>query len=137
MRPPTGPSGRCQVLLLPHCAAAALCLPLWQLHSTRSAQLCTACFLVKVWLHRLAPCMTRLAQDGNSAMWWPALSPGCPGGRDVLIGLIHNVFWTEPKGYGPLYAHVRCVLGCYGPIIGHVQPALGQVLLTGLAPAAM
>ena len=30
------------------------------------------------------------------------------GGKDVMIGLIHNVFWTEPKGYGPLYAHVRC-----------------------------
>ncbi|DBB01829.1 hypothetical protein WJX77_006999 [Trebouxia sp. C0004] len=30
-----------------------------------------------------------------------------PGGKDVLVGLVHNVFWTEPKGTGILYAHVR------------------------------
>ena len=31
------------------------------------------------------------------------------GGKDVLVGLVHNVFWTEPKGTGILYAHVRYV----------------------------
>ena len=29
------------------------------------------------------------------------------GGKDVLVGIVHNVFWTEPKGTGILYAHVR------------------------------
>lgn len=29
------------------------------------------------------------------------------GGKDVMVGLVHNVFWTEPKGTGILYAHVR------------------------------
>ncbi len=29
------------------------------------------------------------------------------GGKDVLVGLVHNVFWTEPKGTGIMYAHVR------------------------------
>ena len=24
-----------------------------------------------------------------------------------MVGLVHNVFWTEPKGTGILYAHVR------------------------------
>ena len=30
------------------------------------------------------------------------------GGDKVEVGLVHNVFWTEPKSHGPLYAHVRC-----------------------------
>ncbi|KAL3135656.1 hypothetical protein ABBQ38_006135 [Trebouxia sp. C0009 RCD-2024] len=30
-----------------------------------------------------------------------------PGGKDVMVGLVHNVFWTEPKGTGIMYAHVR------------------------------
>ena len=29
------------------------------------------------------------------------------GGKDVMVGLVHNVFWTEPKGTGIMYAHVR------------------------------
>ncbi len=30
-----------------------------------------------------------------------------PGAENVAIGLVHNVFWLEPKGKGPLYFHVR------------------------------
>lgn len=32
-----------------------------------------------------------------------------PGGAEVAVGIVHNVFWLEPKGTGPLYAHVRWV----------------------------
>ena len=35
------------------------------------------------------------------------------GGQDVLVGIVHNCFWTEPKGSGILYAHVRSVLHSY------------------------
>ncbi len=31
-----------------------------------------------------------------------------PGAEDVAVGIVHNVFWLEPKGKGPLYFHVRC-----------------------------
>ena len=31
-----------------------------------------------------------------------------PGGDTTAVGIVHNVFWLEPKGQGPLYAHVRC-----------------------------
>lgn len=30
-----------------------------------------------------------------------------PGGATTAVGIVHNVFWLEPKGSGPLYAHVR------------------------------
>lgn len=30
-----------------------------------------------------------------------------PGGNTTAVGIVHNVFWLEPKGSGPLYAHVR------------------------------
>lgn len=30
-----------------------------------------------------------------------------PGSAHVAVGIVHNVFWLEPKGKGPLYAHVR------------------------------
>jgi hypothetical protein len=30
-----------------------------------------------------------------------------PGGETTAVGIVHNVFWLEPKGQGPLYAHVR------------------------------
>ena len=33
-----------------------------------------------------------------------------PGAENVAIGIVHNVFWLEPKGKGPLYFHVRRVL---------------------------
>ena len=33
-----------------------------------------------------------------------------PGAENVAIGIVHNVFWLEPKGKGPLYFHVRCEL---------------------------
>ncbi len=32
-----------------------------------------------------------------------------PGAENVAIGIVHNVFWLEPKGKGPLYFHVRRV----------------------------
>ena len=32
-----------------------------------------------------------------------------PGAESVAIGIVHNVFWLEPKGKGPLYFHVRRV----------------------------
>ena len=35
-----------------------------------------------------------------------------PGGQDVAVGLVHNVFWTEPKGTGLHYAHVRSAVHC-------------------------
>ena len=31
------------------------------------------------------------------------------GGKETQVGLVHNVFWTEPKGKGLLYTHVRHV----------------------------
>jgi hypothetical protein len=30
-----------------------------------------------------------------------------PGGETTAVGIVHNVFWLEPKGEGLLYAHVR------------------------------
>lgn len=30
-----------------------------------------------------------------------------PGGKQVEIGLVHNVFWTEPKYKGPFAAYIR------------------------------
>ncbi len=33
-----------------------------------------------------------------------------PGGGDVEVGLVHNVFWMEPKGSGPFYSHVKCAM---------------------------
>jgi hypothetical protein len=30
-----------------------------------------------------------------------------PGGATTAVGIVHNVFWLEPKGQGLLYAHVR------------------------------
>ncbi|KAK9814269.1 hypothetical protein WJX72_003165 [[Myrmecia] bisecta] len=33
-----------------------------------------------------------------------------PGGKDVQVGIVHNVFWVEPRGSGPLYAHVRAAI---------------------------
>ena len=32
---------------------------------------------------------------------------GNAGGKDVEIGLVHNVFWTEPKYKGPFAAYIR------------------------------
>ena len=42
----------------------------------------------------------------------------CPGGRDVNVGIIHNVFWTEPKGQGWRYAHARWPHFRPGMIVG-------------------
>ena len=45
-----------------------------------------------------------------------------------MVGICHNVFWTEPKHGGPFYAHVRCISlpsSCYTPCILRVAcPAL-------------
>ncbi len=43
-----------------------------------------------------------------------------PGGAKVAVGIVHNVFWLEPKGTGPLYAHVRWVLQSCGHLFLHV-----------------
>ena len=37
--------------------------------------------------------------------WSPRV---CAGGSEVEVGVVHNVFWTEPKRHGLLYTHVRC-----------------------------
>ena len=29
------------------------------------------------------------------------------GGKETQVGLVHNVFWTEPQGKGLLYTHVK------------------------------
>ena len=29
------------------------------------------------------------------------------GGKDVAVGLVHNVWWMEPKKVGPLYKHIE------------------------------
>lgn len=42
-----------------------------------------------------------------------------PGGKDVQIGLIHNVFWTEPKGHGWRYAHARATIRLSNRIWGN------------------
>jgi beta-glucosidase/6-phospho-beta-glucosidase/beta-galactosidase len=36
-----------------------------------------------------------------------------PGGSSVEVGVVHNVFWTEPKSKGVLYTHVKaaCAFG--------------------------
>jgi len=33
-----------------------------------------------------------------------------PGGKECAVGIVHNVFWLEPKGDGLGYAHVKGVL---------------------------
>ncbi|CAL8471442.1 g10984 [Coccomyxa elongata] len=42
-----------------------------------------------------------------------------PGGKEVAVGICHNVFWTEPKRGGPLYAHVRAAVGIGNRIWGN------------------
>jgi hypothetical protein len=46
-----------------------------------------------------------------SLMVWQRLTSDFAGagGKDVMVGICHNVFWTEPKRGGPFYAHVRSV----------------------------
>lgn len=29
------------------------------------------------------------------------------GGTDVSVGLVHNVWWMEPKKVGPMYKHIE------------------------------
>ena len=38
------------------------------------------------------------------ASWSPRVRAG---GSEVEVGVVHNVFWTEPKRHGLLYTHVR------------------------------
>lgn len=33
---------------------------------------------------------------------------GMPGGKECAVGIVHNVFWLEPKGDGLAYSHVKC-----------------------------
>ena len=33
---------------------------------------------------------------------------GMLGGKECAVGIVHNVFWLEPKGDGLAYSHVKC-----------------------------
>jgi len=53
-----------------------------------------------------------LGEDPLRSFWPLALQKCvglCAGGSEVQVGVVHNVFWTEPKSKGPLYTHVKYI----------------------------
>ena len=43
-----------------------------------------------------------------------------PGGEATAVGIVHNVFWLEPKGDGLGYSHVKCA--AYTPLPPALMP---------------
>ena len=57
---------------------------------------------------------------------------GMPNAEGVQVGLVHNVFWTEPKRHNPLYGHVRWGAGlhCCPGFVSLSLTLLGQSVAT-------
>lgn len=52
-----------------------------------------------------------------------------PGGQDVEVGLVHNVFWLEPKSDSLLYTHIKLLCGVGNYVQG--TPQIMEFLRTG------
>lgn len=57
---------------------------------------------------------------------------GMPHAEGVHVGLVHNVFWTEPKRHNPLYGHVRWGAGlhCCPGFVALSLTLMGQSVAT-------